>query len=111
MSDKNEKQIFLYGLYRVQQMLKNKRVTGILAFALAVFLLAGLLFVSCHHHDDAGEHDDCSICAAAHQITSANYCWFYLGLFIAVLSSILPEKRVLISRAFFPGISGRSPPV
>jgi hypothetical protein len=94
----------------MKQTLNNKRLTGILAFALAVFLLAGIFLVAYHHHDDAREHDDCNICTAAHQITSVTFCYFILCLFMAVSLSILPEKRAFLLQPFFPGTSGRSPP-
>jgi hypothetical protein len=95
----------------MQKTLKDKRVAAILAFALAVFLLAGICLVSCHHHADAVEHVDCSICAAAHQITSLHFCYYALSVFVTIVFSTLSGESALFPTTFFSGISGRAPPV
>jgi hypothetical protein len=91
-------------------MLSNSRLVRRLTLVLVLFLFAGFFIIAFHHHDDLGNHDDCPVCAVAHNVSSAVFSSFIVGIFLAAVVSSLFEKAVPFASLFVSILSSRAPP-
>jgi hypothetical protein len=79
---------------------------------LALFLLiAGIFIIAFHHHDDDCDHDDCPICAAAHQICSVIHNYFPFTVFYIFVGVVVCEKELLLASIRRAALNSRAPPV
>ena len=91
-------------------MLRNSSLVRRLTLVLVLFLLAGFFIIAFHHHDDGGNHDDCPVCAVAHNVSSAAFNSFIFGIFLVVVVCSPAEKAVPFGSLFVPILSSRAPP-
>jgi hypothetical protein len=91
-------------------MLRNSSLVRRLTLILVLFLLAGFFIIAFHHHDDGGNHDDCPVCAVAHNVSSAVFSSFIVAIFLAAVVSSLFEKAVPFALQFVSILSSRAPP-
>ena len=63
----------------------------VLGLLLSVYLTLFIaLVVPLHHHDDCGQHDDCAICAVAHQPFVLNASIVIVVSLVCCFVTILP---------------------
>lgn len=92
-------------------MLHNNGRHGKIILCLVLFLLAASLFIiAFHHHDDDCDHDDCPVCAAAHQICSAIYNYFPFAVFYIFFRVAVSEKELLSAPVLRSALDSRAPP-
>jgi hypothetical protein len=105
--------VFLMML-KIQNMLagngRNQK-TRRLTFAIFLLFLLGTLVTAFHyHHDIDGDHHDCSVCAAAHLISSASVNSFSLTIHQPVSDYEVPKEPLLYDGVRLTFLTSRSPP-
>ena len=91
-------------------MLSKKSSKSFICLAL-FFLIASIFIIAFHHHDDGCEHDDCPICAAAHQICSVIFTYFPLAVFYVFWGMVVCQKKLLLFSISQSTPDSRAPPV
>jgi hypothetical protein len=92
-------------------MNKRSKTFKILAFLVALFLVAGLGLALLHHHADGSDSFDCGVCQLARQIVLA-----FVLIVISVFAGLERREFVRISelnpdsRSFSSPRKGRAPP-
>ncbi len=90
-------------------MLSKKNTKYFICVALFL-LIAGVFIIAFHHHDDDCDHDDCPVCAAAHQICSVIHNYFPFAVFFIFFGVLLSEKKLFLASIRRSTIDSRAPP-
>src|SRR5208283_1605337 len=94
-----------------QQMSPHNGTRRKITLCLVLCLLVTSIFIiAFHHHEDDGDHDDCPICIAAHQLSSVIYTFFLFAVLYAFIASVVPENALLFSSTPQSLLNSRSPP-
>ena len=78
---------------------------------IVVLLVAGLLAIAQHHHDDFDEHEDCPVCALVQNGLGMNGDVPDVAVFLVVICELVFEIRVCKTNPHFHFSRPRAPPV
>lgn len=78
---------------------------------IVTLLLAGLLSIAQHHHDDFDEHDDCPVCALMQNGLDFSGDVPEVAVFLVVICELVSETRVFKTNPRFHFSRPRAPPV
>lgn len=74
-------------------------------------VMAGLLSIAQHHHDDFDEHDDCPVCALVQNGLDVSDNVPDVAVFLVVICELTSEIRVFKTNPHFHFSRPRAPPV
>ena len=77
---------------------------------IVVFLVAGMLSIAQHHHDDFDEHDDCPVCALVQNGLDFDGDIPGVVVFLVVICELVSEIRVFKTSRRFHFYKPRGPP-
>lgn len=78
---------------------------------IVVFVVAGLLSIAQHHHDDFDEHSDCPVCALVQHGLDIAGDIPEVNLLLVVICELLSEIRVFKTNPQFHFSRPRAPPI
>ena len=78
---------------------------------IVVLVVAGLLSIAQHHHDDFDEHDDCPVCALVQNGLDFSGNIPEVALFWVVVCELVSEIRVFKTNPRFHFSRPRAPPI
>jgi hypothetical protein len=74
-------------------------------------VMAGLLSIAQHHHDDFDEHDDCPVCALVQNGLDVSDNVPDVAVFLVVICELVSEIRVFKTNPHFHFSRPRAPPI
>lgn len=74
-------------------------------------VMAGILSIAQHHHEDFDEHDDCPVCALMQNGLDFNGEVPDVALFLVVICKLTSEIRVFKTNPRFHFSRPRAPPI
>lgn len=77
---------------------------------IVTLVIAGLISIAQHHHDDFGEHDDCPVCALVQNGLDFNDYTPQVAVFWVLLFIVAAECSVSKAKAHFHFYRPRGPP-
>ena len=77
---------------------------------IATLLIAGLLSIAQHHHDDFDEHDDCPVCALVQNGLDTPGDVPDVAVYSAVIGELPVQKCVCKTNSHFDFYRPRGPP-
>lgn len=83
-----------------------------LSLIILCLVLLSSVATAFHHHDDAGEHNDCPVCAVSHHHQAAGVSASFVfcsTISYTVSTWLLPGSPVLPTTAYTPA-NNRAPP-
>jgi hypothetical protein len=82
-----------------------------LSFIFVCLMLLSFLGEAFHHHDDGGDHPECSICVATHQKSDNSFSFAPLELPGELAGTVCnPSIINIFSKTLFSPSLGRAPP-
>ncbi len=77
---------------------------------IVALLVAGLLSIAQHHHDDFDEHDDCPVCALVQNGLDLSGDATEVAVFLVVIGELVSEIRIFRTNPRFHFSRPRAPP-
>lgn len=77
---------------------------------IVALVVAGLLSIAQHHHDDFDEHDDCPVCALVQNGLDAASDTADVAVFLVVICELVSEIRIFRTNPRFHFSRPRAPP-
>ena len=77
---------------------------------IVALVVAGLLSIAQHHHDDFDEHDDCPVCALVQNGLDFNGNVPDIAVFLVVVGELVSQIRVFKTNPQFHFSRPRAPP-
>lgn len=74
-------------------------------------VMAGLLSIAQHHHEDFDEHDDCPVCALVQNGLDVSDNVPDVAVFLVVICELVSEIRVFKTNPHFHFSRPRAPPI
>lgn len=78
---------------------------------IVALVVAGLLSIAQHHHDDFDEHDDCPVCALVQHGLDVASGTTDVAVFLVVIGELVSEIRVFKTNPRFHFSRPRAPPI
>jgi hypothetical protein len=78
---------------------------------IVALLVAGLLSIAQHHHDDFDEHDDCPVCALVQNGLDVACGTTDVAVILVVIGELVSEIRVFKTNPHFHFSRPRAPPI
>ena len=77
---------------------------------IVALVVAGVLSIAQHHHDDFDEHDDCPVCALVQNGLDFNGDIPDVAVFLVVIGELVSEIRIFRTNPRFHFSRPRAPP-
>ena len=78
---------------------------------IVALVVAGLLSIAQHHHDDFDEHDDCPVCALVQNGLDVAIGTADVAVILVVICELVSEIRIFRTNPRFHFSRPRAPPV
>lgn len=78
---------------------------------IVAFVVAGLLSIAQHHHDDFDDHDECLVCALIQNGLDYNGDVPDVAVFLIVVGELACEIRIFKKNPLFHFSRPRAPPI
>lgn len=78
---------------------------------IVALVVAGLLSIAQHHHDDFDEHDDCPVCALVQHGLDVASGTADVAVILVVIGELVSEIRIFRTNPHFHFSRPRAPPI
>ena len=78
---------------------------------IVALVMAGLLSIAQHHHDDFDEHDDCPVCALVQNGLDVASGTTDVAVILVVIGELVSEIRIFKTNPRFHFSRPRAPPI